>query len=145
VFALALSLRLAALEGRQSPASGPERAAELPITPVSPASRVLLSNGSGGQAGAMTATSTTETPIIIPILALVVAILAVFFGPIIGRANVQRQIRVATREAWIREFREQVARLLARIQALRHLAGNPESPEGAKRRDELHDALAPAI
>jgi hypothetical protein len=57
----------------------------------------------------MTATSPSGTPLIISILSLVVAILAVF----VARSNVQRQIQVTAREAWIREFREQVATLLA--------------------------------
>ena len=34
----------------------------------------------------------------IAVLSLVVAILAVFFGPLIMRANVQRQIRATARE-----------------------------------------------
>ena len=51
---------------------------------------------------------------VVPVLSLVVAILAVFFGPLIARANTQRQLQVAAREAWMREFREQVAALLNR-------------------------------
>jgi hypothetical protein len=54
----------------------------------------------------------------ISVLSLVVAILAVFFGPLIARANVQRQLQVAAREAWMREFREQVAAMLTSSQAL---------------------------
>jgi hypothetical protein len=62
----------------------------------------------------MTAAS-SGTPLTISVLALVVAILAVFFGPLIARANVQRQIQVASREAWMREFREQVAQFLTSV------------------------------
>jgi hypothetical protein len=53
-----------------------------------------------------------EKPMI-SVLSLVVAILAVFFGPLVARANTQRQIRATAREAWIREFREQAATLMA--------------------------------
>jgi hypothetical protein len=58
---------------------------------------------------------------VIPVLALVVAILAVFFGPLVARANTQRQIRVTTREAWMREFREQVATIMATTSGCRLL------------------------
>jgi len=40
-----------------------------------------------------------------------VAILAV----LVARANVQRQLQVAAREAWMREFREQVAQFLTSV------------------------------
>jgi hypothetical protein len=42
-----------------------------------------------------------------------VAILAV----LVARANVQRQLQAAAREAWMREFREQVAQFLASLNA----------------------------
>jgi hypothetical protein len=45
----------------------------------------------------------------ISVLSLIVAILAVFFGPLVAIANVQRQIRATAREAWMREFRERVS------------------------------------
>lgn len=48
----------------------------------------------------------------ISVLALVVAILAVFFGPLVARWNVQRQIRATAREAWMRDFRQHAAELL---------------------------------
>jgi hypothetical protein len=60
----------------------------------------------------MTAAS-SGTLLIISVLSLVVAILALFFGPLIARANVQLQLQAAAREARMREFREQVAALLA--------------------------------
>jgi hypothetical protein len=55
----------------------------------------------------------------ISVLSLVVAILAVFFGPLVARASVQRQIRVTSREAWMREFREKVAEFLSSYAAHR--------------------------
>ena len=55
----------------------------------------------------------------IPILSLAATILAVFFGPLIARANVQRQLQAAAREAWMREFREQVVALLTSFAAFR--------------------------
>ena len=51
----------------------------------------------------------------ISVLSLVVAILAVFFGPLVGRANIQRQLQVTSREAWMRDFREQVAQFLTSV------------------------------
>lgn len=75
----------------------------------------------------MTATS---HPSLIPILSLVVAILAVFFGPLVARANVQRQIEVAAREAWMREFREKAAQVVAWWDAFELL----------KRADKANDA-----
>ena len=40
------------------------------------------------------------------------------FPVVIAWATVQRQITVATQETWLREFREQVALLMARVYAL---------------------------
>ena len=51
----------------------------------------------------------------ISVLSLVVAILAVFFGPLVGRANIQRQLQVTSREAWMRDFRELVAQFLTSV------------------------------
>jgi hypothetical protein len=81
----------------------------------------------------------------ISVLSLVVAILAVFFGPLIARANVQRQIAVAVREAWMREFRGQVALFLARMQALaRHArTRRVDDRESDERLAELNDELLP--
>jgi hypothetical protein len=78
----------------------------------------------------------------ISVLSLVVAILAVFVGPLVTRANVQRQIQVAAREAWMREFREQVAGFLGDFAAYREavhwLASKPTITweEGRKEEDE---------
>jgi hypothetical protein len=55
---------------------------------------------------------TDPSPSGIAVLSLVVAILAVFFGPLLARANLQRQLQVTAWEAWMREFREQLAVLL---------------------------------
>jgi hypothetical protein len=48
----------------------------------------------------------------ISVLSLVVAIPAVFVGPLVARANTQRQIRAAARETWMREFRQHAAEML---------------------------------
>jgi hypothetical protein len=82
----------------------------------------------------------------ISVLSLVVAILAVFFGPLIARANVQRQLQVAAREAWMREFREQVAAMLTSRQALGRrvsLLGRTavDDPEQERQRDALYLAF----
>jgi hypothetical protein len=60
----------------------------------------------------MTATSPSGTPLILSILALVVSLVVGIGAVLMARANVQRQIQVTTREAWMREFREQVAGFL---------------------------------
>ena len=66
----------------------------------------------------------------ISVLALVVAALAVFFGPLVTRANTQRQIQVTAREAWMREFREQVAQFIAGTANTDHVtAGTREAGE----------------
>jgi hypothetical protein len=54
----------------------------------------------------------SKNGVMISVLSLVVAILAVFFGPLIAQANVQRQIRATARETWMREFRQHAAELL---------------------------------
>jgi hypothetical protein len=81
----------------------------------------------------------------IPVLALVVAILAVFFGPLVARANTQRQIRATARETWIREFREQVAKLLSSDAALRKHATSHTTGDHEKERRlaEITDAMGP--
>ncbi len=45
-------------------------------------------------------------------LALVIAVLAVFVGPMVTWAVARQQIAVAARETWIRDFRECVATLI---------------------------------
>jgi hypothetical protein len=87
----------------------------------------------------------------ISVLSLVVAIVAVFVGPFVARANVQRQIQVAVREAWMREFREQVAGFLSSFAAYREKAlwlANPDIAWRAedrlkanKERLEANDAM----
>jgi hypothetical protein len=51
------------------------------------------------------------TPLVISVLALGVSLAAV----LVARANLQRQLQVAAREAWMREFREQVAQFLTSV------------------------------
>ena len=59
-----------------------------------------------------------------------VAALAVFFGPLVARANTQRQIQVTAREAWMREFREHVAQFIAGTANTDHVtAGTREAGE----------------
>jgi hypothetical protein len=58
----------------------------------------------------------------ISVLSLVVAILAVFVGPSVAWAVARRQLAVTARESWMREFREQVAVLLASEISLRRHA-----------------------
>lgn len=48
----------------------------------------------------------------ISVLSLVVAILAVLFGPLVARSNAQRQIRATARGDWMRDFRQHAAELL---------------------------------
>jgi hypothetical protein len=69
--------------------------------------------------------TTTSPTWIISVLSLMVAILAVF----VARSNVQRQIQVTAREAWMREFREQVAAFLNCAATLDYHARNPPPDE----------------
>lgn len=77
----------------------------------------------------------------IAVLSLAVAILAVFLGPVVAWAIAQRQIAIAARETWLREFREKVAALLSAydsfvIHAAKHTSGNVEDE---RRLTELND------
>jgi hypothetical protein len=70
---------------------------------------------------------------IISVLSLVVAILAVLFGPLMAWTVALRQITVAARAAWLREFREKVAALLYAYDKFviyattgEHTTGDPE-------------------
>jgi hypothetical protein len=80
---------------------------------------------------------------IIPIIALVVTVLVAFVAPLVTWAVAQRQIAVTAREAWKREFREQVAALFSIMAVYRdHIRDHAVlDPESRKRRDELYDAL----
>ena len=65
----------------------------------------------------MTAAS-SGTPLILSVLALVLALVSAvgsIAAVLMARANVQRQIKVAAREAWLREFREQAAQFLTSV------------------------------
>ena len=59
----------------------------------------------------------------ISVLSLVVAILAVFFGPLVTWEVTRQQIRGAVREAWMRDFREKVSEYLTGYGAYRDNAG----------------------
>ena len=63
----------------------------------------------------MTAAAPAGTPLILIVLSLGISFLAAMgsiAAVLMARANLQRQIQVAAREAWMREFREQVAALV---------------------------------
>lgn len=114
----------------------------------------------------MTAASPAGTPLIISFLALDVSFLSAvgwIATTIMARVNLQRQIQVASREAWMREFREQVAAILSGHAAFRENApplqteltsaemrkqtatlddaGRQRAAEAQKRLDELNDAM----
>jgi hypothetical protein len=66
----------------------------------------------------MTAASPAGTPLFISELSLVISLLAAvgwIATAFMARLNLQRQIQVASREAWMREFRERVAQFVASI------------------------------
>jgi aromatic ring-opening dioxygenase catalytic subunit (LigB family) len=80
---------------------------------------------------------------LVPVLSLLVALGTL----VLTRANLQWQSRVAAREAWRREFREQVVALLSTYAVLReharsHTTGDPEKE---KRLAEINEELTPAI
>lgn len=75
-------------------------------------------------------------------IALVVAVLAVFVGPLVVWTVARRQLAVTAREAWMRQFREQVAALLTAydrfvIHASSHTTGDLEKET---RLSEITDA-----
>jgi hypothetical protein len=76
--------------------------------------------------------------IVVSVLALMVSIVAM----LMSRANVRWQMQVASREAWMREFRERVAALLTNYAAFVRLA--PDDPERQKRLTAINDAMTPA-
>ena len=86
----------------------------------------------------MTAASSAGTPLILVVLSLGISFLAAIgsiAAVLMTRANVLWQIQVAAREAWMREFREQVATIMAhyvRVQVtdshVRHL--DTDDPAG---------------
>ena len=65
------------------------------------------------------------TPLVLSILSLVVSLVVGIGAWLVARANVQRQ----SREAWKREFREQVAAYLANGPALCDVSQDPERAE----------------
>jgi hypothetical protein len=89
----------------------------------------------------MTAAS-SGTPLILSVLALVLALVSTvgsIAAMLMARANVQWQTAVAARETWMREFREQVAALLASQDALGQHSDNT-GPEVPQRNAEIKHA-----
>jgi hypothetical protein len=82
----------------------------------------------------------------ITVLSLVVAILAVFIGPLVAWAVARQQIAVAARETWMREFRENVAAFLTGYAAFReHIRSHtPGDPEKERRLAEINDVTNPS-
>ena len=90
----------------------------------------------------MTAVS-SGTPLILSLLSLVVSLVVGVGGVLMARENLQRQIQVAARETWMREFRKHAVAFISSFAALRdhertHAALDPERE---KRHAELNDAL----
>lgn len=84
--------------------------------------------------------------VIISVLSLFITFLVAFIAPLIAWAVARQQINVAAREAWLREFRNQVAAFLAADASLRrhaptHTTGDPEKEQ---RLAAINDALSPA-
>jgi hypothetical protein len=78
-------------------------------------------------------------PIVVSALALMVSIVAM----LMSRANVRWQMQVTAREAWMLEFREKVAALLAGRLIIADMGVRPNPrPQPLSR---LDDALRPAI
>ena len=95
----------------------------------------------------------TGTPLILSILSLVVSLVVGVGAVLMARANLQRQIQVAAREAWMREFREKVAVLLASARLLEreHARGGPfvrpglgGDPEKERRLADIYATQDPA-
>jgi len=59
------------------------------------------------------------------LIVAILAVLAAFASARMARTNAQQQIRVATREAWMREFREQISHFLGIFGAL-HMTRNTQ-------------------
>jgi hypothetical protein len=89
----------------------------------------------------MTAASSAGTPLILLVLALGISFLSAagsIAAVLTARANVQRQIRVTAREAWMREFREQIAAFHANDAAIEGLAID----RAAYSDERMHELLA---
>jgi hypothetical protein len=91
------------------------------------------------------ATVVTQSTSIVPVLALVVTVLVALVAPLTTWLVAQRQIGVTAREAWMREFREQLAALLSIMAVHRdHMrTHSSEDPEKVKRLAEINDAMLP--
>jgi hypothetical protein len=96
----------------------------------------------------MTAASPAGTPLILIVLALCISFLSAvgsIAAVLMSRANLQRQIRVVSREAWMREFREKVSILSAAKQALEESHYyNAEFSRGDRRSAEIFDVMNPS-
>jgi hypothetical protein len=68
-----------------------------------------------------------------PLLAAGAGLLGVLIGAFFTRANVVRQIRATARDAWKREFREQVSEYLVCVEALALLREQREIATGSPR------------
>lgn len=79
----------------------------------------------------------------IPALSLVVAILAVFFGPLVAWSVAHQQMIVTAREVWMREFRQQVATILSTYwRFLAHTEKHTwDQPEEARRLAAINDDM----
>lgn len=79
------------------------------------------------------------------VLSLIVAIVAVFFGPLVAWAVTRQQIAVTAREVWMREFRVNLAAFLSSSAAYRQhmLHHTTDDPVKEKRLAEINDVLAP--
>lgn len=73
----------------------------------------------------------------VTVLSLVIAILAVFFGPIVAWEVARQQIAATARETWMRDLREKVAVFLSAHQAYLVHNTQPASAIRAKAHDDL--------
>ena len=88
-------------------------------------------------------TAASGTPLILSILSLVVSLVVGIGAVLMARANLQRQIQVTAREAWMREFREQVAALLSAYASYReHVRTHTtDDPDKERRLAEINDEM----
>src|SRR6201998_3579529 len=93
--------------------------------------------------GGNTVTATSPLNALIPVLSLVIALLAVFVGPLvtlrIGRKQIEISRRIANkqivapmRQAWINTFREKLAELTSRALHYHDLRPNGEAGKTEK-------------
>jgi hypothetical protein len=89
------------------------------------------------------------TSLVLSVLSLVVSLVVGVGALLMARANLQRQIQVTAREAWMREFREKVSAFLTweyEVHRLRqNIADTHKKVEQALARDEPHDPNSETI